>query len=237
LPPLDDSKVLFNLPASCHYERLAYYEGEQLYIVSDVWDQLTSTDKAGLYTHEIVYKYLRTHGPQVDSDSRRARAITSYLFSDSLLENIFKGIPQSSYVCQTFDLKEDPLDMWPAERTVFFLYKNGKKSLGILSVDGYTLQFIHMLNRPVLSKKTIELYLPDYELNLFTKQGPSASYIGGGSVSNSSVSLFQGGDTIAFTFDSTKKPTQDIFLSIRTGDQPIVETRMNKVECHPWKRF
>jgi hypothetical protein len=78
LTPDSDERLIF--PAGCQLTQTINFRTAGLIQVnSDMWNQLSPTDKAALYLHEAVYWYLRETGVEVDS--RRTRLTVSYLMS------------------------------------------------------------------------------------------------------------------------------------------------------------
>ena len=78
LKPVDDSKDIL-IPAACGVEQLALYTPDGIvHIVGDFWEKMSETDKAGLVSHEALFRMERFAG---QSDSIRARMINAYAFS------------------------------------------------------------------------------------------------------------------------------------------------------------
>lgn len=79
LTPIPNSLSPIN-PKGCGIEQLAAYQATgKLLVDGEIWDKLDDLSRAGLYVHEVVYKWLRISGA---TNSLRARKIVGALFSD-----------------------------------------------------------------------------------------------------------------------------------------------------------
>ena len=81
----------FIIPAGCKIEQVANFQGlNRIFIVSDFWDKMSDTDRAGLYMHEYLWAYERTLGA-VEKSVRARRTVarffaTNYEFSGDPVE-------------------------------------------------------------------------------------------------------------------------------------------------------
>lgn len=125
-------------------------ETQELLIDPRILDAFKSnSERAGLYLHEAVYKALRDRG--VATDSRRARRVTGYLFSDYAWVGTAEGLPREYVICESQRNEE-----WKATQYQFYAYPKGPQE-GL--EQNYVLQFYSIDNLPLLEKTTAELKL------------------------------------------------------------------------------
>lgn len=80
LDPIPDSFPVIQSP-KCKIEQLAVYKGNGVVLIAtSLWKHLTNSQQAALYLHEAIFKVLRDR--ELVWDSRKARVITAYLFSN-----------------------------------------------------------------------------------------------------------------------------------------------------------
>lgn len=101
LEPIHDAKPVA-LPKGCKLEQLAAYidPTRKVAVDREVWEKLDNLNKAALIVHEGIYQLTRKEG---DTDSRRARKLTGYLFSEFSFESLTEGIPQNAQWCVAKD--------------------------------------------------------------------------------------------------------------------------------------
>ena len=166
----------FILPKGCELQQAAnFHDLDHIYIDSDIWSELSNTQKAALLVHETVYEYLRDPGSKgsvVELNSIRSRRVVALLFSGqkfSPLENfdLKKGFkPQR---CVT----EDALE---ADRpsSFFYAYPSQNES----GQDQLTFQFIQLADRHLLTKT--RLVTAPIETSAFPKAPKGRTYYASG---------------------------------------------------------
>lgn len=93
------------LPKSCELRQLAHYIDDSLVLIDqEIWNVLDDLNKAAIILHEAIYRYER--GPNT-LDSRHARKLVGYLFSNSNLEPILDGVPNNARFCYAFKIHPD----------------------------------------------------------------------------------------------------------------------------------
>ncbi len=100
---IDDANEAI-IPVGCKIEQLANYNGpNRVLIDTEIWDKLDHVNKLALLTHEIVfYFYKKFNG---EKDSRNARKIVGYIFSDLKSKKIFpdENVFIGGYKCSSSD--------------------------------------------------------------------------------------------------------------------------------------
>lgn len=80
LKPIDDSSEIF-IPENCKVEQIVNFQGpSRIFVVSDYWNLLSETNKAGLLLHEILWMTERETGTK---NSARARRSVARFFADN----------------------------------------------------------------------------------------------------------------------------------------------------------
>lgn len=144
----------FIAPKGCEIiQTINFRDFTHVYVDSDVWGELSETQKAALLVHETLYWYLRTPGPKgnlVETNSIRTRKAVALLFSGVQFEGleIFKDHNGMMPVyCKTMEALE-------ADRptSVFYIFPTQE--------GGLTFQFIKLLDRRLLTRATLNLQAP-----------------------------------------------------------------------------
>jgi hypothetical protein len=110
IAPPADARHKF-VKRGCELKGVALYDDEYdtIDIDRELHDGMGILDRAGLYFHEGLYKYLRT--AYLVRDSRAARAITACLFSEAGCVNLSaeEGLPAKAGLdCSTLDQSTEP---------------------------------------------------------------------------------------------------------------------------------
>jgi hypothetical protein len=142
LVPTDDSLEVI-APKDCAIEQTVNYQSDELVLVNgEIWLALSETQKAALLIHEASYRVFRGFG---ETDSRRARHFTAYLFSGGKVADPYPG---NDYVaiCSSSD---------PAKKgTSFYVSPPVTDAAGVQTVR---LSFWTINDRKVVIKSTVDL--------------------------------------------------------------------------------
>lgn len=100
----DSGDLLLIPPASCKVEQTALFTPDGfVHIVSDYWNKMSETDRAGLMTHEVIYLLMRRETGA--TTSKRARKITAYAFSNFPFVTVTPTIkPKEAWFCSGNDV-------------------------------------------------------------------------------------------------------------------------------------
>ncbi|MEZ0391822.1 MAG: hypothetical protein ACAH59_06375 [Pseudobdellovibrionaceae bacterium] len=107
LKEIDDSEELFRIPKDCQLSQVAMRKIKKLplsmnfMIDKSLWENLSSTQKAGLLSHEIIYEHFSKLG---ESNSRKAREFNAFLFSEDFKNSTPKQIRK---VLEKFEISVD----------------------------------------------------------------------------------------------------------------------------------
>ncbi|WP_413586767.1 hypothetical protein [Bdellovibrio sp. HCB274] len=142
IKPVDDAAEVV-LPKNCQLEQLAHYVDDSTLVVSEeIWQKLSSTEKAALISHEAIYRFERNYG---EKNSRHARKVVAHLFSDYQFEKPLSGLPDVNYSCTA------SLNNKTTYQFSYYPTAHSKKTL---------LQFFMVDGKPVVGKMTATANLP-----------------------------------------------------------------------------
>ena len=180
LNPINDSFEVI-APKNCAIEQTVNYQNDQLVLVSkEIWDALSETQRAALMIHESSYRYLRNYH---ETNSRRARHFTAYLFLGGRVEDTYPGNDYAA-LCETTD-RTKPLSSFYVSKV--FVDSNGSNKV--------RLNFSSFGGRKLYSKSFVEINsdVGGGKSFLDLLKNPSSSY----QIVEQSLtttSLFEGGD-------------------------------------------
>ena len=175
-----DDAVAVVAPLGCEIEQMMNYVNDNAIIVkSEIWNQLSNTQKAASLAHEAVYSSERHMNA---TDSRRTRNIISMLFSDGpALEGWYEGVPHAKDTLYCDGKTITPMSEYGF--TNFYAYPfNGQ----------IRLQFLSIFDQVRVAKTFVDTGLKKFE----NPQPKSFSF----RISKLTHSSFEGGDEIDLEF-------------------------------------
>ncbi len=155
IPSIGDSNPrIIPKKKGCEIEQVAIYKDgtNEVRFVENIWNQLSTNDKAALLIHEALYRQLRLMG---DMTSDRTRKVIGHLFGGTTFKWILDGSPENFLNCWTTD---------PEHSFHFIVYGDFKGATPTI-----TAQFLIWNSEVVLSE--IKTQLPfDPTIKLFFPQ-------------------------------------------------------------------
>lgn len=181
LLPIEDSFEVV-APQDCAVEQAAnYYTDKTILVSGDIWSKLSETGKAALVLHEAVYAANRMVGA---TNSRQSRHIVASIFVPTTnWVDIKDQLPQNALTCLTYG---GGLLMWA--------YQDEN--------NHWNLQFQILGKSYVMSKKTLRIVNPQFDLNeaknfpIVTGEDKVGLSI---TSSGATQSLFEDGDIISIS--------------------------------------
>jgi hypothetical protein len=227
LNPVNDSSEIF-IPANCKIEQMANFQGtSRIFIVSDFWDRLSETGKAGLIMHEFMWYMERQAGA---TKSSRARRTVARFFADNyLFEPINHNVKKGDVICGATN---------PNHRTNNFTVGNSFFVSKIPGSESCLLSF-NFLNS-VLSFTKQTSILEDcsdwgFETNIATE--------------NTIPSLDETLDVVSYPeilvsheislyletkYDQNNKPEKKVFrFQVQNNEFPGYDEKIVELDCHP----
>jgi len=179
-PPTDVSAQFIPTPGSvCQMLGVAAYQDAMdiLFVDYDLYAALLTTDKAGLFVHESVYKYLRDHYHV--GDSIPARNLTACIFADQPCPEVSPdyGIPTDGplYRCHAEGWMEAAVNELDFDAEDYRMAEPWFYIFPIENSPGMTLSpgFTPWRLQQTMIKKRVPLSLDKFEFN----EVPSRSFI------------------------------------------------------------
>ena len=165
LEPTDDSLHAV-APSLCKIEQLAVFSIRQgkLIIDQEIFDKLDETNKAALFFHELVYRYLRRSAGE--SDSFYTRQIVSYYFANENITPLMADLPEKTYEC--IDINQDGKNNG---RMSVFVYYDPKFSSGFAVQSNRLCGTNWMCGRDIFVKTIDNLVPTGFSSNYFHRLG------------------------------------------------------------------
>lgn len=188
LKPVSDSKDIL-IPADCSVEQLALYiQNGSVQVVSDFWNAMSETDKAGLVAHEALYAIDRVESDA--TDSVRARKVNAYAFSRFPFVAVPQIAPKPAILCMHLDDNREA-------RLAFSLIPDGKNT---------TIEFQQTPDGILYSR--LSGTIPDTNLfDYFVRRSSNVSEVIGDYGNAESILDGRMNIRIDVNFDATKGPT------------------------------
>lgn len=127
LRKIDDGNIFYQVPSNCQIEQIANFQGKnRIFIVSDFWEKLSSTHRAGLILHEKLWHEERDQGVK---HSARVKRNVSRIFSDNLLLNKQELPRDYSKVvsCNSEEGQVHTSFSFAQDGSLYFSYLNGER--------------------------------------------------------------------------------------------------------------
>ena len=122
LRPIDDSNEIF-IPENCRIEQIANFQGpSRIFIVSDYWNYLSETNKAGLLMHEQLWWMERQRG--YESSARARRTVARFFADNYKFEKINHEVKVGDLYCVSGNL-----DMTYYKTSFFVIRQSDDKCL------------------------------------------------------------------------------------------------------------
>lgn len=218
LPVANDLGHVPWIPSQCSIKQVAFFEdgSTTIYILKDLWDQMSTLNKAATVSHELYGRRMRQLG---EPDSTYARRTVGHIYAESGFTPILNGLDELNHEFSGWDIH--------GKSTYNSSFFRQKVNLG---TGRWRFQFTDLAGRPVLAKTFADFKYLDWMFQ-FGRSSQDPSVVG-------CILTTPGIDsTESSKIIGTMAAEETLSLVSKTGSPlKLVLSRGNKILAEEWVR-
>jgi hypothetical protein len=192
-------------PQGCAFEPVAYFHDDRgiIDINAQIWAVLDSLNRAALVSHELFYHVDRELN---DHTSEATRATVAHIYSDSDLATVMADLPA--------DAKEYGAQGSAGNAVGYTSFRAYRDDQGV------TLQFFTLMNRPLVTKTTVQIPGIAFSLNsqcVVTEKGQNRDQ----------VLPLEGSQFIGMNVEIVYQTGKSVRLSLLERGVPVMSAEVN----------